>query len=429
MKLNVLMLEFYESGIPLSMRTVANYSLFNPLIEGNVDYKILDYQAKLEVIDVLRDTESLDEIIHQIEEFKPKVICFSIWLWNYRQVEVLSVLLANKYPEITFLLGGLGIFYPEEFLEKHKQFSMYCYGKQGEETFEDLMLYFLGNKDLGEIPGIYYWEEDNLIKAPPSKPKIDPDKLLGVWETFPPPGNLKELNDKGYSINLAYEILRGCMYKCPYCAWGAEVDKIFYKDAEKIISEINNLPDEPMLEIIDSIANTKKQLYILKNIKKTFSKILLTIDQRVYKKGTDEFIAILKQFKSVQVGIGIQSFDPKVTASLSRVNDWEILRKWSNAFKDDPKVTLDLQFILGLPYQTYEIAKRDIELGKTLGKVSISPLVVLPKSEFWDTSKSWGAVYMKEYPYTFIRSDYLSKDEVTSLIEQYREDEEISYCP
>src|SRR5699024_7450322 len=64
----------------------------------------------------------VDEILMDIYEREPDVVCFSCYLWNVSYVEQITAELAKILPETRIWLGGPEVSYrAEEILRKHPE--------------------------------------------------------------------------------------------------------------------------------------------------------------------------------------------------------------------------------------------------------------------------------------------------------------------
>lgn len=378
----------------LSLRTVTSYALKEENIKNNFSFTLLENT----------------NFIEDLNNLKPDIICMSIWLWNYKEVEELSKRIKESLPNIPIILGGLGILYPEKFLENNRQFDLYCYEKQGEEVFVDILNYFLGNKQISEIEGIFYWKNNALIKTTPSTKLIKIENLYGVFETFP----------STTELFTCYEISRGCKNNCGYCIWGPK-NKITRKNPDKVIEEINNLPEDTKLYITDANTFLSEYTYILKNIKKSIRLYTYVDCTNCTNSQNEEFFNLFKDFKKVILYAGVQSFNSTVLKYLNRSLNFDALNFWETKSKENRQnMFFQISLIAGLPYQTFEILKQDIAMARKFKYYDVFPLIIFPGTIFWDTYKNWEGVEVNtEFPFNIIKTNLISKEEFQQIKENY----------
>ena len=408
-KKKVLLLELYVDRSPLGLRSIANYAQYDKKIKENYFFKLIEFVSTSFFSDITSgkdiitfDTSNTDTILGQINDFSPDIICMSIWYWNYQHVEFLSKEIKKRFPNTPIVLGGMGVFFPEQFLEKNKQFYIYCYEKKGEEIFIDILYHFLNDKSLTEIDGIYYWFNENLIKTKKSDKVVKKENLHGIFKNFP-------FTNEG---SLCYEIIRGCKRKCPYCSWGG--DQYILKDLDESIKEINDLPDNANVNFIDSSIATANHSCVFSNIKKTFTSILVNVDC-INISNHEKLFEALKDFNCVVICIGVQSFNSKVLKILNRNIDRDVLEFWKNKSKSNSNIYIALQLIYGLPDQTLAAVFEDIRIGCQYGPLNLFNLLVLPNSGFWDNPSS-NLNFVKKYPFNLLNSNVISEIEMKELI-------------
>ena len=204
------------------------------------DVTILDAQAlKL----------SVDETIRRILELQPDIVGFTLYTTFIPVVSHISTKLKELYKEIgkniIILVGGShATITREKVLEEHPPFDIACIG-EGEETFVEI-LGALGNaKQLKDVRGIVFREEDGRIIPTEKRPFItDLDSLpLPDWSLLPqlekyycPAGDsLKRAPSAGIVTS------RGCNGKCYFCNPWQLGNKIRYHSAEYVYRIIEDL--------------------------------------------------------------------------------------------------------------------------------------------------------------------------------------------
>jgi len=420
----VLLIElFSQKVIPLSLRTVASYSFKDSLIKEKISFELIEipldflfedkfYQKNsyTKLLDNLKNIET--NFLEKIKLSKPDLICMSIWFWNHLELTILSKKIKNILPSVKIFLGGQGLMFPEEYLKNNNQFDIYCFERYGEEVFKDCLYYMLGKKKIEEIEGIFYRDNLNtLIKAKNSSKILETQNFYGAYDIFPINNNLV----KDFSV--MYEITRGCIFNCSYCAWGD--NKIIHKDLDRVIYEINKLPDKKLF-LVDSFCNTPDHMYVLSKIKKTLPFLSLFISYQVNKNISEDFFKILNEFKYVELLSGPQSFNETVLKSVKRTLNLDVMKFWSNECKKTSNICNLGNIIMGLPFQTLEIIEEDLYLSKKYFKVLNINLLV--PSSFYvleNSQKKWGIEFEKTFPHGLLKTNALTEKDTMFLRKAY----------
>jgi len=405
----------------VAMRTLAAYIVNTSDLE---DTEFILSDQEVTNPQKIKAKEEYLKVVEDVANSGANIFCISIRLWNFIDALEITKLVREKLPDIIIIGGGDGIHHLDTFLKENTYFDFYSYEKYGEESFKHTLRYLKGHTSKETLKGIYYFEDNDLIKTEETSiDDIDFDKISKVWSLFPPE-KLIDLDEDDNPI-ISIEINRGCVFSCHYCAWGKQVNR--HKDLDKVIEDINSLPDHICLDLIDAFCNTPTHQYVLARIKNTFKTVSFHIDQRAYPQRFNEFAATLYRFKEVYVFIGIQSFNKEVLKASNRTFKFELLEKWITLAKAFRNIKVVMQFIMGLPYQTKEMIEEDIRIAKkySLMKIQTAVLRVLPSTPFFDKTKNWGLTYEENYPYTILETTHLTKEELAEIIEKCQADDEI----
>ena len=402
--MKICLLEITQGCIPVSLRTLANYACKFLKTDEDIEYIYKDiYQLSF-------TSNSFKEELAYIKKQKPNLICLTIWIWNYLETIELSKLLKKELPEIPIVLGGLGVFYPENFLKNNPQFDLYCYEKQGEEVFIDILEYYLNKRDIQNIDGICYIKDTEFYINKRHIRPIRVEGLYGIFNRFPIESFLE--NTENY---VPFEIVRGCSNGCAYCSWGEE-NRSITKDPIRITEEINSISPKLGVFFSDATALTPEFLEVYRQLTcKKWIYLFVSGSTPLNIESSKTIVDGIPKFKNVLIEIGIQSFNEKVLNYLNREVYLEVLEYWKKVKNDFPFVELQIDLIAGLPFQTLEDIKNNMCIAKKYGNTTVFSLVAFPNTKVWKEHTSWGAVFNKEYPYNLIKTDYLTEEEVIAL--------------
>jgi len=160
--------------------------------------------------------EVKNDLIEEIEQFKPDVIGVSI----LEDTSMVGFELANtvkkKYPKTKIVFGGVFCMTNPEAVIKYPGVDIVCIA-EGEVALPELLHNLESGKDITEIQGLWIKKEDNTIVKNPVAPPLDLDKL-----PFP---DLSFIDDRHFYVPMAghvYKMVyvgsqRGCPRTCTYC--------------------------------------------------------------------------------------------------------------------------------------------------------------------------------------------------------------------
>lgn len=276
------------------------------------------------------------EIAADLCRRKPKIIGIGVYIWNAAPALELVRILKKVAPETVIVLGGPEISYETE----------------GQELFRHADYIITGEADL-----LFYQLCKKLLAGEPA-----PEKLLR--------GNLKELSavklpyrlysDNDIKNRLIYvEASRGCPFTCEFCLSSLEIP-VRQFDIDGFLSEMGRLIDRGAnhLKFVDRTFNlnlrvaTKILEFCLSRYKPGMFYHFEMVPDRLPK----DLKEIIKRFPagSIQLEVGIQTFNPEVAALISRRQDYQKLEDNLAFLKNETQVHIHADLIAGLPGETIE---------------------------------------------------------------------------
>lgn len=120
----------------------------------------IDVQNNFELCDLIVDktpSSKWDKIFIQ-----PDIIAFSCYIWNYEYNKCLAQYIKNIYPKFIIIFGGHSIPIHNSGLLYELPFVNYLINGEGEIPFHELLLSFIGYKDLSDISNISYIDGDEV---------------------------------------------------------------------------------------------------------------------------------------------------------------------------------------------------------------------------------------------------------------------------
>lgn len=356
----------------------------------------------------LRDKSSLVEftidrnpmdIVAELLAFDPKIIGFGVYIWNTDETFAVVSLLKKIKPEIKIVLGGPEISFETETQRLFEVCDFVVKG-EGDDLFRELCDELLGN-------------------TPPklSTHKIAAGALPNV-HTIEKPYNL--YTDEDLKNRYVYvEASRGCPYKCEYCL--SSLDKSvrnfpledFLKDLDQLIQR-----GARQFKFIDRTFNLSptQSLAILQFFLDRINLGLFLHFEMVPDRLPLELKDILKKFPrgSIQFEIGIQTFNPKVAANVSRKNDMVKVKENFRFLKEETGVYTHADLIVGLPGEDLTSFGKGFDelISYEPHEIQVGILKRLKGTPIARHEKPFSMIYSEQPPFQILQTSTVSFEEI-----------------
>ena len=370
------------------------------VIESNINYDI----SKL-----------CDEILEQ----KPDIIGLCCYIWNIDKVKILCGMLRASLPKCKIVLGGPEVSYNiADVLSENPSVDFVLSG-EGEKTFAMLCDMLASDEktyeDLKSIPGICMDGGDGWFI---SEPNVENDEPVSPFtdEYFAALGG-----------KISYmESSKGCPFSCAFCLSG-RCGSVRFFDIEKTKSNILKLANSgtKTIKFVDRTFNASKKraIEIWSFIKEEYGK---TIPKDVcihFEIGgdllDDECLQLLSEMPegSIQLEIGIQSFNEKTLFAINRKTNLEKLYNNIKKIVSFSNMHIHTDLIAGLPYEDLESFKTSFNRAFSLGSdmLQLGFLKILHGSPMGENREEYPCEYSDKAPYEVISTPWLSKEDISLL--------------
>ncbi len=368
-----------------------------------------------------------NEVKDKILSFKPEWVGYTSYTANISAIKIITDKIRAENPHIKQFVGGVHATLDKNLLNTLTSVD-YCIQREGEEA----TLALVENKDPKKIPGVILRGKDGLINngiAPVIKdinnlPFPERDKHWGIPES----------EKKNIDVSYIYTI-RGCPYKCTYCAspfhWDRKTTRL--RSPESVIDEMRHLKEHywhaTKFDYAASANISKKDslkiedntlVYFVDDVftvnKKRVKKLLrIMIDQKLGMRWKcearadhldDEICELMAEAGCERVKIGFESGSDRILSQVKKLETRDEMLVGAKMLKR-AGVPFSAYFMTGFPGETDEDLKQTIDFAKKVDAdyYSLSVLAPYYGTELYDQLMAKGHALDKQpWEYFFHQS-------------------------
>lgn len=327
---------------------------------------------KAEIIDFSIDKYAEEEMKKSLNSVD--AVGISVYTEELENAVYISKKIKELKPNIPIIIGGPHCIYLKNKSLVDIPYSDIAVICEGEEVIKDIAKWLEGKKELAEIPGIYY-KENNKIK--PGKPLKIIDDLESI--AFP----AQHLIDKydygklgGWSTLLKKRVTtittsRGCPFNCRFCArysnaikgWGYRS-----RSAENVVEELQQLVGKfRTVMIVDDnfLADIKRAHKIFDLILENKLDLDFYIGGARVENAEPELYKKMKKAGVKMIGYGIESGNQEVLDFYNKKINLNQIRKAVTLARDTGILTYST-FIFGAPIETKKHLEDTIDFACSL---------------------------------------------------------------
>lgn len=358
--------------------------------------------------------EDIQKIADELLLANCDILGLSVYIWNVTQIQTLISLLKQKKPELIIIAGGPEVTYePEHFLNSWQ--IDYVISGEGEFVLGELLSAIIENKNIN-IPGV---SSRNSI----SKTVVKAD--LSKLAQLPTPYQLEQDKDDLKNRLVYFETSRGCPYQCQYCLSSLEKGIRYFPEnyiRENLEYLIQN--GARQIKFLDRTFNLNKEhtLMVFDFLIENYHDAL-TCQFEIYADLlSDEMIDYLNACLPpdyFRFEIGIQSTYEPTNQAVKRKQDFPLLAHNIKRLMDGGKITLHLDLIAGLPYETFGRFAQSFNDVFTLKakEIQLGFLKMLRGTNLRNNADKYGYVYSPESPYEIRNNTDISSEELHRIHE------------
>lgn len=356
--------------------------------------------------------EEDDVLLERVKSHHADMAGFCTYIWNVKTVLRTAESLKRNAPETVIVLGGPEVSYNADEVLSEYPFVDYIISGEGEQPVSKLC----DSLNRGETPpdgyGICYRKNGVNVIAEPYISSEEPPSPY-CHEFFAALGR-----------RMPYiETSRGCPYSCAFCLSG-RCGGVRFFDIERAKKEILALAENTtaVVKFVDRTFNANKQRAkeIFRFICDNYAdKILEGVCFHFEIAGDildDETIEILNNAPkgSIQLEIGMQSFNEKTLAYINRRTDTERLKRNIRRLTEKGNIHVHIDLIAGLPYEDMESFAESFNTGFSLGADMLQAgfLKLLHGADMREDAERYPCEYSSEPPYEVVSTPWLTSEEM-----------------
>tara|TARA_Y100000310_G_scaffold63740_1_gene59184 strand:+ start:2087 stop:3550 length:1464 start_codon:yes stop_codon:yes gene_type:complete len=344
----------------------------------------------------------------------PDVLGFSCFVWNIHFVLRLCKKIKKANPNITIILGGpeFGYTNDEQYLKENSEIDYICHG-EGEQTFQEFLLYLLNKDNMDKVQGLAFLRDGKILRTFPRPVLEDLDPIPSPYLT----GLINLEEEKHRYIPL--ETYRGCPFKCSFCEYPKDYGHIIHPFSMKRVEEdlkyilSNNVERLFLMDATFNLPKKRSKDVVRLIIKHRSSNELIPDAETRCDLFDEEFMMLMIEAGWKSIEVGVQSVNPLTLKAIDRPQKLENFMKNCRFWKSNG-LNIVTNLILGLPKETYDTYIDGLNFCVDLhsDRIVTSILSVLPNTPLCRDAKKLGIEYSDHAPWTVIQTPDFPKEEL-----------------
>lgn len=385
------------------------------LMAGLVEYSSEKPCAKVLESNINAD---MNEVISEIVSEEPEIVGFCCYIWNIDKVARLCCAVKNALPKCKIILGGPEVSYNAKQVLSENPSADFVASGEGERPFAllcDAILEGADTEEFKAIPGINFRTSDGFFLSEPNTEKASP----------PSPYSNEYLKNLRGRISYI-EASRGCPFSCAFCLSG-RCGGVRFFDTERTKKELLLLSASGTrtVKFVDRTFNAdkKRALEIWCFIASEYGKRIPRTVCFHFEIGGDlldaECLEVLSRMPlgSIQLEIGLQSFNEKTLKAVNRKTDTERLYRNIAKLISFGNMHIHIDLIAGLPHEDLESFAQSFNRAFSISAnmLQVGFLKLLHGAEMREKPAQYPCTYSKNAPYEVISTPYLSEKDIAKL--------------
>lgn len=314
------------------------------------------------------------EVVNILQRHQPDIVGLTCYTITYNNAIKLSKLVRQVLPDALIIMGGQHVsFIVPETLTQEPTIDAIV-RLEGEETIIDLVECHEGGSDLGEVAGIGYRRDGEVVLTEKRPLPRDLDRIVPMpaWELL----HITEYQDPGTLITS-----RGCTGACIFCVANAIYHtSTRHHSAKRIIAEIEKLTGMcgplTMLHFVDDdfLHDRQKVVEVCDYLIKHQPQAQWACSARVDAIDA-ELMTIVSKAGCRRVEIGVETGSATILARLGKKIDLDQVETATKAAIDNG-INVAASFIIGHPQDTLKTVSESIVFARHLRQLRRPPAQV-----------------------------------------------------
>lgn len=414
--------------------SLKSLSIVPPLGLGYIASSLLANGHQVEILDCLKKNIKPPAVISIIKDKKPDIIGITIFSLFFNEARDTIGMIKDNF-DIPVIAGGPHVSaLPEQTLKECK--ADFTVIGEGEMTTVELVNAISSSvRDFKTIKGIGYREDGGVVTINGKRNLVENLDTIPfpAWGLIKPEAYPPITHGTFYKRFPIAPIIttRGCPFSCTFCAsnkiWGRTLRK---RSSQNVVDEMEFLVKMHGIREFhfedDNLTASKEHIIgICREILHRRLDIVWSCPNGVRVDCLDrERLKIMKESGCYMLAIGIESGDQGILNKAQKRLDLSEIPGIISMIKEFDIEVMGF-FILGLPSETAETARKTIELAKSLpidfAKFhNFTPLPGTPVFDEWCRSQkgdiNWGNINL--FGKAVYSTEYLSSKELTKLQKQ-----------
>jgi len=349
--------------------------LAQSLLEGGIEYAVADMRSRSDV----------SALRQKIRRFQPDLIGVSLVSLEYQRSYDLIHYIREYYPRASIIAGGAHVSASKESVLE--ECAAIDFGVIGEAE-RALVALCRGERTLGEIPGLLYRRNGDVLSGPERE-------LIMDLDTIPFPRYV-HFDLKGYIKEIPLITSRGCPYKCIFCPHSLMASKFRARGAANVVDEIEYWYARGVRQFVvddDNFTLVKERVYdICDEIERRGLKgLFIRCANGVRADKVDrDLLARMKEIGVREVGFGADGGNNRVLQEI--VHKGETIETIEQAIQDAIEVGLQVRIfiIVGHPGETMSDIEDSFALGQRypLIRLHLNNPIPYPGTELFEWVQS-----------------------------------------
>lgn len=332
------------------------------------------------------------EIADALLAYQPKIICLGVYIWNTVPATELVAILKRVRPEVIVVLGG-----PEVSFETESQPIV---------ELADYVITGEGDVAVGELCAQLLAGQRPRQKIMPAEPP-ELSRLASPYDAY---------NDRDISHRLIYvEASRGCPFACEFCLSGGDAPVRFFP-LPALLDQFQKLLNRGVrhFKFVDRSFNLNlpTALAILDFFQARYQPGLFLHFEMMPDRFPDSLRKRLVRYPagSLQLEIGIQTFNPEVAERIQRRQDFAAIDENLRFLRIHTSAHLHTDLIAGLPGESLESFAQGFDRLVALNpqEIQVGILKRLRGAAIAHHDDEWKMIYHPQPPYEILQNRLLA---------------------